>query len=118
MKSIAKYDIIQTNIYGPKLEFGKTLKNCVIKENKVEYNEKIKRWYTSSKGANGGNENLIDLLVVDVENKSFSVKINVSTSEKEERVINGIVVPTLYVSRFGFDFTISVLKRQGYSQVK
>ena len=80
----------------------------------MEQNEKIRRWYTNSKRANGGDESLIDLLIVDVENKKFSVKINVPINEKEERIINGAVVSTLFVSRFGFDFTISVLKRQGY----
>ena len=85
---------------------------------KVEGNEKIRRWYTNSKRANGGNESLIDLLIVDVENKKFSVKINAPISEKEERVINGVVVSTLFVSRFGFDFTINVLKKQGYVEVE
>lgn len=84
----------------------------------MEQNVKIKRWYTNSKRANGGNETLIDLLIVDVENKKYSVKINVPINEKEELIINGEVVSTLFVSRFGFDFTIKVLKRQGYVEVK
>ncbi len=74
----------------------------------------IKRWYTDSKISNGGNKNLIDILIIDVNNKNFKVKINEPLNEKDDRIINGETVSTLYVSRFGFDFIIKVLIRQGY----
>ncbi len=77
----------------------------------------IKRWYTNSRLANCGSKDLIDLLIVDVTNKTLKVKINAPIIEKEDVVINGQTVSTLYTSRFGFDFMIKVLIRQGYTNL-
>ncbi len=75
---------------------------------------KIKRFYTNSLLSKGGNKNLIDLLICDVENKTIKVVTNVPLSEKEDIYINDVLVKTNYTSRFGFDFTIKVLLRNGY----
>lgn len=77
----------------------------------------IKRWYTNSRLANGGSKDLIDILIVDTENKTLKTKTNVPLCEKEDVVINGQTVSTLYTSRFGFDFMIKVLIRQGYTNL-
>ncbi len=84
----------------------------------MELNEKDRRFYTNSKRANGGNESLIDLLIANVERKEFCVKTNVPIAEKEDIIVNGVVVKTFFTSRFGFDFTIKVLLREGYKMVE
>ncbi len=78
----------------------------------------IKRWYTASKLANGGNKNLIDLLIVDVTNKTLKVKINAPIIEKEDVVFNGEIISTIYTSRFGFELIIKVLIREGYTKLE
>lgn len=83
----------------------------------MQNKQKFRIFYTQSKRVRGGNESLIDLLIVDVENKKLAVKINVSIDEKQDHVINGETISTSYTTAFGFDFMIKVLKKQGFIEV-